>query len=218
MDRQQQQQQQRQKSYLPNRIRRVYDDALCYSIRTNTSDSLLLPLSCERMDELEQAVNRCKLLSINPRDCAAINNLDDIVGQCLARDVIVIHLQALRSTTMDAYNKAREECEKHVKASSHLPHRDEQYYIAKKALQQERERACNEMSKVAEKRISYCHEKSRMFDDIAQLLEEAKKVKIAQGLSGCDSISEYEPPTYEHAEVYWMFHEVLVKLTLIRGA
>jgi hypothetical protein len=211
-------QQQRLKLYLPKRIQRVYEDALCHSIRTNTPDSLLLPLLRERMDELEQAVIRCKLLGINPRDRAAINNLDDIFGQCLARDVIVIHLQALHSTTTDAYKKAREECQKHVEASSHLLRRDEKYYIDKKALQRERERACNDMSKVAVKCISYCREKSRMFDDIVQLLEEAKTVKIAQGLNGCDSISEYEPPTYEHAEIHWMFLPVLVKLTLVRGA
>ena len=204
--------------YLPPRIRRAHENALCRDIRKNTPNCHLLPLSYERMDEMEQAVFRCNLLGINPRDHVVIHDLDIIVGQCLALNVNVIQLQALHSTTTNAYNKAREECEKHVKASSHLPHRDEKYHTDKKALQQKRERARDVMNKVAHELHIYCLDKSRMFDDIAISLEEAKKVKIAQGLNGCDSISEYEPPTYEHAEIYYMFLPVLAKLTLVRGA
>ena len=203
--------------YLPYRFIKAHADAVYYCTLCRRRTSILLyPLSYD-IAELERAFIKCTLLGINLEDSDAINNLDALFRHYLTQDVIVIQLQALHSIKTDAYNQASRKCEEHVNASSQK-YLNEQYYIAKKALQKKRECARDEMKEAAQKLHMYCHDKTRMFDDIAISLEEAKKVKIAQGLIGCDSISEYEPPTYEHAEVYWVFREVLVKLTLVRSA
>jgi len=165
---------------------------------------------------LKEAANRCTLLSITPGDSCDVEEVGTTFRQCLEDNSEVCALADLYKVLLLEYNDAKRIYEEYKRwmATLSKPRLKQVGNGYKDALKQSRETARKSMNDADDALNTFCHYVVDVLADIVHSLEAEKKANIAQGLSGHASIGQYEPPTYEHACVFWMCQPVLVKLTL----
>ena len=170
----------------------------------------------DKVNRLKEAANRCTLLGIIPGDLRDVDKVGATFKQCLEDNSEVCALADWYEVLLLEYNDAKriyEEYKQWMATLSKL--RLKQVGNDNKdALKQSRETARDAMNKADDALNTFCDDVVYVLADIVHSLEAKKKANIAQGFSGHASIGQYEPPTYKHARVFWMFREVLVKLTL----
>ena len=173
----------------------------------------------DEVNLLEEAANRCTLLSITPGDLCDVDDVGTAFRQCLEESSEVCALADKHKVHSLEYDDAKRIYEEYKQwmATLSKPRLKQVGNGYKDALKQSRETARDSMNDADDALNTFCHYVVDVLADIVHSLEAEKKANIAQGLSGHASIGQYEPPTYEHARVFWMCQPVLVKLTLALG-
>jgi hypothetical protein len=165
---------------------------------------------------MKEEADRCTRLSIIPGDLGDVYEVGATFKQCLEDNSEVYALADRYKVLLLKYNNTKRSYKEHKQLMKTLtqPRLKQLGNGSRVALKQSKETAFVAMNVAGDALNTFCDDAVEMLTDIVYSLEEQKKAKIAQRLSGHASIGQYEPPTYEHACVFWMCQPVLVKLTL----
>ena len=167
----------------------------------------------DEVNLLKEAADRCTLLGIIPGNSCDVDDVGTAFRQCLEESSevrVLVDKHKVHSLEYDDAKRAYDEYKQRM-ATLSKPQLKQVGNGNKDALKQSRETARDAMNKADDATSTFCCYVVEVLVDIVRSLEAEKK---AIGLSGHASIGQYEPPTYEHARVFWMCRPVLVKLKL----